>query len=562
MLEFAEHLRVNPNEGSDPTQLAERFGIPVEVVREALLIRSGGAGRRAASAPRDRGLKVDLAWLKGHLERHPLWAIFGFSVAMAFPALLGLPARSYPWMYGLCTLIVLVTAVVTSYFRGQLRYGLPAPFLVATGYMGTIQVISLVHASRFNLRSLQAAGGFLVAGTVVMGTVLAALTVGATFLGALARVRREAAEELRQDRLKLLEQVMQLQDRLETASPAVAVDVSLRERLEWARRNWVAIAAGVGLISFAASGTIMSTVGFPDAAMRTAPALLPLIAASLVMVFEFCLNLFAAFAAGSFLRGVASGLIIQAVGNLSWLIPSDYGGLDRMVQYWTSSPLVWLYFAITLLLSGITGMAAAVERRTYRQARIAVADQAAVLAEMVRLQQILSRGAASVCILAADVAGSTRMKQGEDVLRIELSFRAFQDLVSRVVRAFDGRVFSTAGDGALAQFPDVAKAFAAAQELQAKLGEFNQKVNRLGSPFRIRIGLHYGEVHGDLEKAEFTQVIDVAAHVERASPEGGIALTASAAKELREVALEDGAEAIDGHSIRIWRPAASPHRPA
>src|SRR5207249_2308616 len=54
--------------------------------------------------------------------------------------------------------------------------------------------------------------------------------------------------------------------------------------------------------------------------------------------------------------------------------------------------------------------------------------------------------------LSIDVAGSTRMKEGEDPLAIEYSFRNYHRFVTRIVHVGGGKVYSSSGAGVLAAF--------------------------------------------------------------------------------------------------------------
>ena len=116
---------------------------------------------------------------------------------------------------------------------------------------------------------------------------------------------------------------------------------------------------------------------------------------------------------------------------------------------------------------------------------------------------------------------------------------------------FGGRIHSVAGDGAVVAFSDNVAAMAAARRLQTDVLRFNDTLNRLPKPFRLRLGLHAGRVAGDLNDVQFTEVIDIAAHVEEIAPVGGIAATDTAIEDLGEEGFLPLAHSVDGQAVFI-----------
>ncbi len=170
---------------------------------------------------------------------------------------------------------------------------------------------------------------------------------------------------------------------------------------------------------------------------------------------------------------------------------------------------------------------------------------------MLRIQWRLAGQTKNVCVMVVDAARSAEMKAHADALAIEYSFREYQEWIAGISKSLRGRVHSTAGDGAVVSFPNAADALLAAQRLQTDVDRFNREVNRLPSPFRLRIGLHADEVAGDLRKVEFAEVIDVAAHVQGASPVGGIAATEEAIEGLARSEFVPLANEVDGHRVYL-----------
>lgn len=158
-----------------------------------------------------------------------------------------------------------------------------------------------------------------------------------------------------------------------------------------------------------------------------------------------------------------------------------------------------------------------------------------LLKQLVEIQDRLRSGEQSAAFLSVDVVGSTRMKMLADPLAVEFTFTEYHRFVESIAVRYGGAVHSTAGDGITCAFQHPHQAFQAARTLQAGLFELNAHRNRLGAPIRLRAGIHYGTVNapeGDLTNLSFAEVIDIAAHMQKACPEGGVAISDPAARLL------------------------------
>ncbi len=186
-------------------------------------------------------------------------------------------------------------------------------------------------------------------------------------------------------------------------------------------------------------------------------------------------------------------------------------------------------------------------------------ERQALLKQLLELQDKLRANEQHAAYLSLDIVGSTRMKATADPLAIEFTFNEFHRFVETIVKKHSGSIHSTAGDGVTAVFEHPQQAFAAARNIQGGLVELNTHRNRLGTPITLRAGIHYGQVVPPGENAvsvNFAHVIDVAVHMQKAAPPGGIAISSLAASM-----IPNGSQLIQGDPIEvqntkaiIWQP--------
>ena len=125
-------------------------------------------------------------------------------------------------------------------------------------------------------------------------------------------------------------------------------------------------------------------------------------------------------------------------------------------------------------------------------------------------------------IMAADIAGYSKLvaEDEEETLRRLGSYRAvFEDFISR----FSGRIFNTAGDAVLAEFPSAVEAVRCAIDIQESLRTRNMAYPA-SRQMNFRIGITVGDVverDGDL----LGDGVNIAARLEGIAPVGGICIS-------------------------------------
>lgn len=192
-----------------------------------------------------------------------------------------------------------------------------------------------------------------------------------------------------------------------------------------------------------------------------------------------------------------------------------------------------------------------------------ITERQELLRQLVNIQDRLRTGEQSATYVSVDVVGSTQIKAQSDPLSVEFTFNEYYLFLEMVAKRFQGRVHSTAGDGAILAFDHPQQAFAASRNLQTGIIELNTFRNKTGVPLALRVGLHTGTVvapqAGDLTSLNFAHVIDVAAHLQKVCPTGGIVVSDAAAIHLPGGPTSVGVEKVRAAEVAgtIWMPRQS-----
>ncbi len=133
-------------------------------------------------------------------------------------------------------------------------------------------------------------------------------------------------------------------------------------------------------------------------------------------------------------------------------------------------------------------------------------------------------------ILSADVAGYSRLmaENEEETLRV---FRGHRQVFESLVAMHRGRIFNTAGDAILAEFPSAVEAVRCATEIQTALHTRNDQLPT-ARQVKLRIGVNLGDVMvqgGDL----LGDGVNVASRLQAAAEPGGICISGSVYDQIR-----------------------------
>ena len=181
-----------------------------------------------------------------------------------------------------------------------------------------------------------------------------------------------------------------------------------------------------------------------------------------------------------------------------------------------------------------------------------------------RTAEVMERKLAA--ILAADVAGYSRL-MGVDEEGTLNALRAHREVVDGLIAAHRGRVFNSAGDSVVAEFPSAVEAINSAVEIQQEMGERNEPVAK-DKRLEFRIGLNIGDVMAEGGNL-FGDGVNVAARVQELAEPGGICVARNVHDQVRHkvgVAFEslgqhqvkNIAEPVSVYRVLIEGTAATP----
>ena len=135
-------------------------------------------------------------------------------------------------------------------------------------------------------------------------------------------------------------------------------------------------------------------------------------------------------------------------------------------------------------------------------------------------------------ILAADVMGYSRhTERNEEASTVTL--RMYRTVVDEAISAHRGHIFSSAGDGVVAEFPSIVEAIRCAIEIQNEIAERNASVPET-ERMQFRIGVNLGDVIAEDNNLYGTGV-NVAVRLEQLAEPGGICISQTVYDQVRKI---------------------------
>jgi class 3 adenylate cyclase len=567
--QLALHLRQNPEDAQRPSEeLAEKFGLPAAFVSDVL---SGVQGTVRKSDPWFP--KLDLSFLVRAYQRlnrffdrltaNPVAfvlattavvvVIFLTSNSSADPR--GNNIASEVDLLGFIGLLLGLLSfglhMIMFFKKRMIRFALLSGLGLWIGLASLSMIVLWLNMKDEPIFESTLLPLLLLVALVLMliCAVYAALGSGAAVLGAYLDMLRTKLREDRMSRQELLEHYFAMQERLDASEglapkPGIFDTVFVKALLDtgplWALLTGLVLNT-LDVLATMAAGVAVGTNRDPG---------WPVFAQIGLMGLALLAYILAGFFAKNFLYATLQSLAVTIGGIPPVLIGIQVFNIRQLEggMTWWSLVISAVSFLFVSLFGALGGV---VQRRAAKELNLAQNDPAAILAEMVRLQWRLSDRRSALCVMVVDAAKSAEMKSLADPLAVEYSFREYQHLLTDLSAPLRGRVHSTAGDGAVVAFESAQEGFTAAKRIQTDIERFNREDNRLQLPFRLRIGLHMGEIVGDLDEVVFTEVIDIAAHVQAAAPVGGIAVTEEVANHLPIEEFIPLAVPVDGKNVLL-----------
>lgn len=160
-------------------------------------------------------------------------------------------------------------------------------------------------------------------------------------------------------------------------------------------------------------------------------------------------------------------------------------------------------------------------------------------------------------ILAADVAGYSRLMGADEEGALARLKAVRKSLVDPAITAHRGRIVKTTGDGMLVEFASAVDAARCAIEVQRGMAEQNAAVPQV-KRIEFRVGIHVGDVMID-ENDIFGDGVNIAARLEGIAEPGGVCISDDTQRQIRgkvDIAFEDmGPQNLKNivEPMRAWR---------
>jgi adenylate cyclase len=160
-------------------------------------------------------------------------------------------------------------------------------------------------------------------------------------------------------------------------------------------------------------------------------------------------------------------------------------------------------------------------------------------------------------ILAADVAGYSRLMGADEVGTIARLKALRRGLIDPAIREHRGRIVKTTGDGILIEFPSVVAAVECAAAVQRGMAEHNRDVPE-ERRIEFRVGVNLGDIIAD-GKDILGDGVNVAARLEALAEPGRICVSGTVRDQVRDKLPFDFADLGEqqlkniARPVRVWR---------
>jgi adenylate cyclase len=162
-----------------------------------------------------------------------------------------------------------------------------------------------------------------------------------------------------------------------------------------------------------------------------------------------------------------------------------------------------------------------------------------------------------VAVLAADVAGYSRLMGTDEEGTLARLKAVRKALVDPTIASHRGRIVKTTGDGMLVEFASAVDAARCAAEVQRGMADQNAGVPP-DTRIEFRIGIHVGDIIID-DNDIFGDGVNIAARLEGIAEPGGVCVSDDAQRQIRgkiDIAFDDmGSQTLKNiaEPMRAWR---------
>src|SRR6185437_12273046 len=176
------------------------------------------------------------------------------------------------------------------------------------------------------------------------------------------------------------------------------------------------------------------------------------------------------------------------------------------------------------------------------------------LRDLMMIERVERRLAA---VLAADVAGYSRLMGADEEGTLGRLKAVRKALVDPTIAAYRGRIVKTTGDGMLVEFASAVDATRCAIEVQRGIAAQNADVPQ-DVRIEFRVGIHVGDIIVD-EDDIFGDGVNIAARLEGIAEPGGVCMSDDTYRQVRgkvEIACYDlGLQTLKNiaEPMRAWR---------